>query len=57
MINAMFTQRAFAVLVMTAALLPAKNADPNNPTGTTGVIPVSYTHLFFSRYSQSTPMF
>jgi DNA-binding beta-propeller fold protein YncE len=43
MINAMFTRRsthlfALAVLVMTAAALPAKNVDPNNPTGNTGVV-------------------
>ena len=43
MINAMFTRRsshlaALAALVITAALLPAKNADPNNPTGNHGVV-------------------
>lgn len=37
MINAMFTRRTLAALVITAALLPAKT-DPNNPTGNTGVI-------------------
>ena len=29
---------ALAALVITAALLPAKNADPNNTTGTSGVV-------------------
>src|SRR5579863_8911190 len=43
MINAMFTRRstplaALAALVIATALLPAKNADPNNPTGNTGVV-------------------
>jgi len=42
MIIAMFTRRLIPALVLTAALLPAKTPaktdDPNNPTGTTGVI-------------------
>ena len=43
MINGMFTRRstplaALAALAITAALLPAKNADPNNPTGNSGVV-------------------
>lgn len=44
MINAMFTRRstplaaALAAFVITAALLPAKNADPNNPTGNSGLV-------------------
>ena len=34
----MFPLRALAALVILAALLPAKNADPNNPTGNSGVV-------------------
>ena len=38
MINAMFNRQVLAALIITAALLPAKNADPNNPTGNTGLV-------------------
>ncbi|HEX4134464.1 MAG TPA: cytochrome D1 domain-containing protein [Bryobacteraceae bacterium] len=34
----MLNRRILASFILTAALLPAKSTDPNNPTGTTGVV-------------------